>query len=443
MAIFPAQLQSFQIAGAGQVIGDTTMTFTQMLDISGNLVQMSSLGSLCYMTIEPNTINEEQIQFTGITQNTNGTATITGVSSVGFLTPFPVTTGFAKTHAGGMTAIVTNTSAFYAGFANVNNPEIVSGLWTFSTSPIVPTPTTATQAANKSYVDGVAIAGAPDSSTTVKGIGRVSVAPVSPTIPIFVGQNDPVVPTQGENDALVGNNTDIAVGTGNKFVTQTGLIKSAENYGVTTGSANAYVLTLSPVVTSYGNMSIRFTTNFANTASATINVNSLGAKTIQLNGSALTTGQLANGATYTATYDGTNFQLTSPTAGAAFSKSFNAISTSPTSASTQTIAHGLGIAPKEVRIYATIVETSVQNYIVNSHGVYNGSTTACVYSSGNISTGSVIVSSSSTSQIIVLQISTTNQQMAACTVDATNITLVWTGSTYDTNARTFMVEAIA
>lgn len=57
------------------------------------------------------------------------------------------------------------------------------------------TPTAATDAANKSYIDGVAIAGAPDSSTTVKGITKMSVAPASATSPIAVGDNDTRVPT--------------------------------------------------------------------------------------------------------------------------------------------------------------------------------------------------------------------------------------------------------
>lgn len=69
----------------------------------------------------------------------------------------------------------------------------------------------------KAYADGLAIAGAPDSSTSVKGIGRVSVAPASATIPIFVGDNDPRVPTQAENDAMAG--TSGTPSSSNKYVT--------------------------------------------------------------------------------------------------------------------------------------------------------------------------------------------------------------------------------
>lgn len=40
-------------------------------------------------------------------------------------------------------------------------------------------------------IEGIAIAGSPNSTTSVKGIGKVSVAPADPDAPIFVGDNDP------------------------------------------------------------------------------------------------------------------------------------------------------------------------------------------------------------------------------------------------------------
>ncbi len=43
----------------------------------------------------------------------------------------------------------------------------------------------------KEYIDGVAIAGSPTATTSLKGIGKVSTAPVDPDAPIFVGDNDP------------------------------------------------------------------------------------------------------------------------------------------------------------------------------------------------------------------------------------------------------------
>jgi hypothetical protein len=110
-----------------------------------------------------------------------------------------------KTYADAITTNVTTLNA--QNVKLTGDQTISSGIKTFVVSPIVPTPTTSTQAASKGYADGLAIAGSPNSSTTVKGIGQVSVAPASPTTPIFVGDNDPRVPTQAENDALVGTGT--------------------------------------------------------------------------------------------------------------------------------------------------------------------------------------------------------------------------------------------
>ena len=52
--------------------------------------------------------------------------------------------------------------------------ETVTGVKTFSASPIVPTPTTDTQAANKSYVDSVVASGAVDATATQKGVVQLA-----------------------------------------------------------------------------------------------------------------------------------------------------------------------------------------------------------------------------------------------------------------------------
>jgi hypothetical protein len=71
----------------------------------------------------------------------------------------------AVTEAGAATdsAVVHNTGA-----------ETVSGTKTFNASPVVPLPTLGSQAANKTYVDSVAGAGAPDATTTIKGIVQLA-----------------------------------------------------------------------------------------------------------------------------------------------------------------------------------------------------------------------------------------------------------------------------
>jgi hypothetical protein len=52
--------------------------------------------------------------------------------------------------------------------------ETITGIKTFSISPTVPIPTNGTDAASKSYVDGVAVAGASDATTSTKGIVQLA-----------------------------------------------------------------------------------------------------------------------------------------------------------------------------------------------------------------------------------------------------------------------------
>lgn len=70
----------------------------------------------------------------------------------------------------------------------------------------------------------------------------------------------------------------------------------------------------SPVTTSYAaGQTFRFVAAGANTGAVTININSLGAKSITKNGStALVSGDIASGGVYQVTYDGTQFQITNP-----------------------------------------------------------------------------------------------------------------------------------
>lgn len=193
------QTNTFYQAGAGNIIGATSIVLTSFADIYGNVLTMADFGAKGYITLEPDTTNEEAATFTGVTANANNTYTLTGIKTTLAKSPYTETAGLIRQHSGGTKVVVTDNVAFWNTFANKTNDEVVTGRWGSAAVP-----SAANDYVNKSYADGLAIAGSPDSSTTVKGIGRVSVAPASATIPIFVGDNDSRVPTQGENDALVG-----------------------------------------------------------------------------------------------------------------------------------------------------------------------------------------------------------------------------------------------
>jgi len=83
-------------------------------------------------------------------------------------------------------------------------------------------------------------------------------------------------------------------------------------YFDTIGSSNTYVVTASPVISSYvEGLSFYIKASFTNTGAATLNVNALGAKSITKNGTgALASGDIESGSIYEVIYDGTQFQIT-------------------------------------------------------------------------------------------------------------------------------------
>ena len=81
-------------------------------------------------------------------------------------------------------------------------------------------------------------------------------------------------------------------------------------YGTTAGSANTYTLTLSPAPTYVDGLAVSVKINVTNTGAVTLNINSLGAKSVlRASGEALEAGNLVANSVYTVRYNGTNFIL--------------------------------------------------------------------------------------------------------------------------------------
>jgi hypothetical protein len=295
------QNQFSTLAGSGCTIGATTITLVSFTQIDGTPLTMTDFGAIGFGTLEPgNGAKEEQIAWTGIVLNANGTSTLTGVAHVLFVSPYTRTSGTTMSHPGGIKFIVTNTAGFYDQFVAKDDDGQIDETLTF-TNPNYPRMDTATppptddeQLATKKYVDDTAIAGAPNATTTVKGIVEIA--------------------TQAEVDAK----TAIG-GTGASLVPTPALARSTllSDYVADTGAANAYVITPSPAITAYtAGQIFSFKAANTNTTTSTLNVNALGAKTInKLNGAtALAVGDIVAGQIVTVEYDGTVFQMISPAA---------------------------------------------------------------------------------------------------------------------------------
>ncbi len=356
-----------------------------------------------------------------------------------------LTSGFARTHRKGATVTITD-------FAIIRKMlDLLDGTTDFNASVPLKYDGTATisnanEFATKAYVDGVAIAGGADASTTVKGITKMSVAPASAASPIAVGDNDPRVPTTDENDALVGNNTDIAVGTGNMFVTQTGLQKNAESYAATATGNDTYVITLSPVPTSLVNgMHLKFKADVANTGAATLNVNSLGAVSLVTGiSTALATGDIVANQVVEVVYNSTwpVFQVLNPASAVLITPMYtNGDTTKGASdaSATQNIAHGLGRLPKKVKITAQLnapdagLATGNLNVATT---IYNWTTQSSVSSYNTSGT------TSTTANTFTLNVSATSGTSTwVVTFDATNIIITWTKTGSPTGIYLLLWEA--
>jgi len=109
-----------------------------------------------------------------------------------------------------------------------------------------------------------------------------------------------------------------------------------------TGTANAYVIALSPAVTAYAaGQAITFKAGAASTTASTLNVNGLGTKAIKkLHDQDIASGDIESGSIVTVVYDGTNFQMTSQVASAAGGFTLSATDVLDFGASTLTLSSG-------------------------------------------------------------------------------------------------------
>lgn len=132
----------------------TTITLSSFKEPISNIkYTMAYLNSdKGYGTIEPgNTTRSEFISFTGVTQNADNTATLTGVTRGLTRTPAgsscTASTTLAAAHSGQSVFILSDSPCLFAEYAVKSNNETITGQWTFNTFPITATNSTSSYAA--------------------------------------------------------------------------------------------------------------------------------------------------------------------------------------------------------------------------------------------------------------------------------------------------------
>lgn len=156
----------------------TTITLTSFYEPVSNIpYTMSYLNTdIVYATINPETTRSEFVSFTGITQNGNGTATLTGVSrGLERSYPFVASSTLSLAFPGQTKLILSSPPQFFNEYAAKRNAQTVSGIWNFTALPTSNVACTgATQFCNKAYIDSGLNQGAATSTET--NIGLVELA---------------------------------------------------------------------------------------------------------------------------------------------------------------------------------------------------------------------------------------------------------------------------
>lgn len=222
------------------------------------------------------------------------------------------------------------------------------------------------------------------------------------------------------------------------------IINSTALYAADAGSSDTYAISLATAPASYVTGAVfRFKANTANTGAATLNVNSLGAKTIKKNyNQDLTTGDIVANQIIEVIYDGTNFQLLSHPSNAftLFAKGTATKDTSGTSPDT-TIAHGLGVIPKVVRMRMVY---SPSGGISDASVVYSDGAQSHITQYGDTGSGTGEVSLNTAFAFLID--STPHGAAGAISVDATNITITWSaygGTSFSAGTAYILWEAQA
>lgn len=165
-ANYPITGQNYYLAGAGVTSSQATVPLTSFKTPDGRAITMSMIGDKGYGTLEPQSpAKTELITFTGVVQNGNGTATLTGVTrGIDFAYPYAASTTLRQAHSGGATFIITNTPNWYYDVFPIQGDNNIT-IWPAASSSV----------ASRGYVDYVAFngAGVINATTASKGVVQI------------------------------------------------------------------------------------------------------------------------------------------------------------------------------------------------------------------------------------------------------------------------------
>jgi hypothetical protein len=351
MALNYIQSNTLYLSGSGVIVGAVVVSLTSFTDIYGNVLTMADFGAKGYVTLEPDTVNEEAITFTAIVVNANGTFSLTGVSSSLAKSPYTETSGLVRAHSGGTKAVITDSAAFWNTFANKTNNEVITGTWTFNNAPVALSATPASTSA----LGNVKLSSTPSTTLGTATITIASPGVVTLTAHGLIAGDTVQFTTTGALPTglatatnyfviaagLTANTFELALTAGGAAINTTGSQSGVHTlfrttpfgvgtddprlfpnaYGVDATGTSAYVITLASAPAKYVTGQLyAFKAQAANVGAPTLNINGLGAITIvNLDNTTLADSTIAAGGISAVVYDGTSFRLISSKGGGTIS----------------------------------------------------------------------------------------------------------------------------
>ena len=149
----------------------TTLPVTSMSTKDGHTLVIADFGTKIFLTIEAGASKEEIVVCTGIS-GTTFTGCTRGLAFYG--NSLSTVAANQYSHQSGSSILLSNSHYVYNQYVSLEDAQTITGIKTYSVSPIVPNPTTALQAATKTYVDSIAQQGGATSTEAVVGISQLA-----------------------------------------------------------------------------------------------------------------------------------------------------------------------------------------------------------------------------------------------------------------------------
>lgn len=246
--------------GGGISSSDTSIKLTALVTPNGTAITtaqlVASVSNVFYATVEPSTNKKETISCTGVTQNGDGTALITGCTrGLQFTYPYTASSTLAIGHSGGSSVVLSNSPQVYndiinfasSTYVDFASTQTVTGTKTFSGTTTLSGITAISGASTitSPNISNPTVSGTLAGSITLSGVNTISGVNTFSAKPIFSVGATGITPT-GTTDVAIKSYVDGVAIAGGAIASNslTGISRVASSSQIQTGysSTTAYLI---------------------------------------------------------------------------------------------------------------------------------------------------------------------------------------------------------